>query len=190
MRKRLRGQRSLYSIINLFFSIVYEEIETEQESWQPGVWSSISLNYGSLETTSPFAQDFLNDQYVGMRRNLYLAQEIKRCNFCFWMIHFRNRQRQTLISKESPISTRTDAQQSSSVEINLTCMFAPDQTSCPDVVNGIRTNIDSRLTGKSYSKYYNFPSCSKQGTDWRNLYWGSNVDPLMSIKLLGPKGYV
>jgi len=176
------AQGSVHYLVDRFSNYVYEEIEKEQESWQPGVWSSISLNYGSLETTSAFAQDFLNDQYVGMRRNLFLAQEVKGCSFCFWMVHFRNRQRQTKISEEFPISTRTDTQQPSSVEINLTCMFAPDQTSCPDVVNGIRTNIDSRLTGKSYSKYYNFPSCSKQGTDWRNLYWGSNVDQLMSIK--------
>jgi len=176
------SEAGFYYLVDKFSNVVYEEIEKEQESWQPGVWASISLNYGSLETTSSFGPDFFDDPYVGMRRDLFLAQERKGCSFCFWMLHFRNRQRQTLISKENPISTRTDAQQSSSVEINLTCMFRPEEASCPDVVNGIRANIDGRVSGTSYSKYYNFPSCSKPGTDWRNLYWGNNVDQLMSIK--------
>jgi len=175
-------QASVYYTFDKFANRFYEEIELEQESWKPGVWSSISLNYGSLDSTTDFAQDFLHDPYVGIKRNLFLKPTKKGCEFCFWMIHFRNRQGQPDISLDNPISIRTDTNQDNSVEINLTCMFYPEQTKCPSVVNDIRARIDERLSGKDYSKYYNFPSCSKEGTDWKNLYWGSNTARLLQIK--------
>merc|ERR1719204_2446843 len=99
------------------------------------------------------------------------------------MLHFRHRQGQTKISVENPISTRTDDNQETSVEINLTCMFEPANTQCTDVVSELRDKIDNNLSGQSYSKYYNFPSCSKKtDIDWKKLYWGDNVSQLMNIK--------
>jgi len=165
-------------------NILYEEIEKEQEVWRAGEYSSISLNYGSLTSTAPFAGQFIHDSYTGMKRTLFLSPVLaKQCEFCFWMLHFRHRQGQTQISSTNPISTRKDEHQDNSVEINLTCMFKPENTQCTQVVNEMRAKIDNNLAGQEYSKYYNFPSCStKQDIDWKKLYWGDNVGQLMSIK--------
>ncbi|XP_023326745.1 uncharacterized protein LOC111700152 [Eurytemora carolleeae] len=178
----------VHFVFDRIANLLYEEIEKEQESWKAGVWSSISLNYGSLASTRSFSPDFINDGFVGLRRGLFLEFLRKDCSFCFWMLHFRNRLGKPRISVNNPISIRTDENQGNTVEINLTCMFPPSSTSCTDVVNGIRSKIESRLQGQTYSKYYNFPSCSKSGSDWRRLYWGQNLDQLMSIKRFWDSG--
>eukprot|EP00088_Acartia_fossae_P064928 TRINITY_DN7997_c2_g1_i2.p1 TRINITY_DN7997_c2_g1~~TRINITY_DN7997_c2_g1_i2.p1 ORF type:complete len:219 (-),score=43.78 TRINITY_DN7997_c2_g1_i2:1009-1665(-) len=165
-------------------NLLYEEIEKEQEVWKAGEYSSISLNYGSLTSTTGFSGEFIHDSLAGMKRTLFLSPVLARsCSFCFWMVHFRHRQGQTTISKQHPISTRTDQQMDNSAEINLTCMFEPAKTQCAEVVNRLRAKIDNNLNGVNYSKYYNFPSCStKTDIDWKRLYWGDNVNQLMSIK--------
>ena len=55
-------------------------------------------------------------------------------------------------------------------------------STCPDLVNGIKAEIQQRLdsSGAAYSKFLNFPSCSQP--DWAELYWGSHLQQLEDIK--------
>lgn len=169
-------------VVNQVGNVVYEEIEQEQESWVAGQWASASANFGSLADVTSFSNAFLNNPYVGVRRSRVLSMLDQGCSFCFWMVHFRNRQNQTALSVQYPISTRTDKNLGDTIDINLTCMFPPSDTRCVKVIQAVREEIATNLSGKQYSKYYNFPSCSAPGTDWRTLYWGANVPQLMSVK--------
>ena len=106
--------------------------------WKPNWYSSSSLNFGSLKSHLPFQEEFLNDKYTGVKRFSFLELTKKKCDFCFWMVHYRGQQSQTSLSLSHPISTRRDRDLSNSLEINLTCMSKSTGGECPSVVNTIK----------------------------------------------------
>ena len=110
-------------------------------AWPFNWFYSSSLNFGSLQSHDAFQAEFLQDPFVGTQRSKYLQLTRKECDFCFWMIHYRNQRHQTRISLAHPISTRTDKSLKSSVEINLTCMTKSQKSQCSSVINAIKVNF-------------------------------------------------
>merc|ERR1719516_890200 len=96
------------------------------------------------------------------------------------MVHYRNRQ----ALGDIPISTETTDHLPKSLDTNLVCMFSDPASQCSDIVNDIKTEVESSILSQEpgYSKYYNFPSCSSVSGDWAERYWGDNLDDLLSIK--------
>ena len=98
------------------------------------------------------------------------------------MIHFRNRQ----LIHDLPIATETSSHLPKSLDTNLVCMFSQPNSQCPQVVEDIKTVLERELVESEpdYSKYYNFPSCSSESSDWAERYWGDNLDSLLrQVKL-------
>ena len=100
---------------------------------------------------------FFNDPTFGVKRNKFLEFASHECDYCFWMIHYRNRQRQTSVAQTSPISTNTELESPNVLDTNIVTKANAD---CPNIIKRVKTTIESNLAGKSYSKYANFPSCS------------------------------
>ena len=138
---------------------------------------------------------FFNDPSFGVKRNDFLEFASHDCDYCFWMIHYRNRQRQTTLSQESPISTNTELEAPHVLDTNIVCMFTKATADCPNVIKRVKSQIETNLAGKSYSKYANFPSCSgskddqylkitlftSAESDWSTRYW-RNYTQLLDIK--------
>ena len=95
-----------------------------------------------------------------MKRGNFLEFANHGCDYCFWMIHYRNRQMQTSIAEVSPISTNTELEHPNVLDTNIVCMYSEATAECPNLVKRVKSKIESNLSGKSYSKYANFPSCS------------------------------
>ena len=93
------------------------------------------------------------------------------------MIHFRNRQ----LIHDLPIATETSSHLPRSLDTNLVCMFSQADSPCPLVVEEIKTRLERALvvSEPDYSKYYNFPSCSSESSDWADRYWGDNHGSLL-----------
>ena len=93
------------------------------------------------------------------------------------MIHFRNRQ----LIHDLPIATETSNHLPKSLDTNLVCMFSQPSSQCPDLVEDLKTRLERELlvSEPEYSKYYNFPSCSSESSDWADRYWGDNMDSLL-----------
>ena len=93
------------------------------------------------------------------------------------MIHFRNRQ----LIHDLPIATETSNHLPKSLDTNLVCMFSQPSSQCPALVEDIKTRLERKLlvSEPEYSKYYNFPSCSSESSDWAARYWGDNTDSLL-----------
>ena len=88
-----------------------------------------------------------------MRRPEFLEFATKHdCDYCFWMIHYRNRQRQTRMSQSSPISTNTELQSQHVLDTNIVCMFTNPAADCPNNIKRIKSQIEQNLAGKAYSK--------------------------------------
>ena len=93
------------------------------------------------------------------------------------MIHFRNRQ----LIHDLPIPTETSNHLPKSLDTNLVCMFSDPSSQCSDLVEDIKTRLERKLlvSEPDYSKYYNFPSCSSESSDWAGRYWGDNLASLL-----------
>ena len=93
------------------------------------------------------------------------------------MIHFRNRQ----LIHDLPIATETSNHLPKSLDTNLVCMFSDPSAQCSDLVEDIKTRLERKLlvSEPDYSKYYNFPSCSSESSDWADRYWGDNHGSLL-----------
>ena len=124
------------------------------------------------------------------------------CDYCFWMIHYRfmpcisfpyyssepprNRQSQTAISLNSPISTERSEDNPDSLDTNLVCMFKESSSNCPALVERVKSNIESKISSMepTYSKYANFPSCSSR---WVASERYLNSFQWLVVSLLGPE---
>ena len=62
---------------------------------------------------------FFNDPSFGVRRADYLEFASHGCDYCFWMIHYRNRQGQPRLAKKFPISTKEDLDKPHSLDTNI-----------------------------------------------------------------------
>jgi len=178
---RMVIQNSLFQIIfNILGTLLYNANIEEQEQWAPGQYSLATFNFGSLSSHSAFQDIFFNDPYFGTHRQNFLKSVESGCDYCFWMVHYRNRQ----ALGDIPISTETTDHLPKSLDTNLVCMFSDPTSQCSDIVNDIKSQVESSIISQEpgYSKYYNFPSCSSVSGDWAERYWGDNLDDLLSIK--------
>merc|ERR1711970_364932 len=167
------------NVFHSFAEYLYGNNMVEQQNWEAGKYYLSSLNFGGLEDTSSFQDIFFNDPSFGVKRNDFLEFASHDCDYCFWMIHYRNRQRQTSLSQQSPISTNTELEHPNVLDTNIVCMFTKADANCPNIIKRVKSQIETNLAGKTYSKYVNFPSCSE--SDWATRYW-RNYTQLLDIK--------
>jgi len=167
------------NVFHNFAEYLYGNNMVEQQNWEAGKYFLTSLNFGGLQDASSFQEMFFNDPSFGVKRSKFLEFASHECDYCFWMIHYRNRQRQTSVAQTSPISTNTELENPHVLDTNIVCMFTKANADCPNIIKRVKTTIESNLAGKSYSKYANFPSCSE--SDWATRYW-RNYTQLLDIK--------
>jgi len=167
------------NVFHQFAEYLYGKNMQEQQDWEPGKYYLSSLNFGGLMDSSSFQDVFFNDPSFGVRRSDFLEFASHGCDYCFWMIHYRNRQRQTAISETNPISTNTELDKEHSLDTNIVCMFTDATADCPNIIKRVKNTIENNLAGVSYSKYANFPSCSE--SDWGERYW-ENYSQLKTMK--------
>jgi len=167
------------NVFHTFAEYLYGNNMIEQQNWEAGKYFLTSLNFGGLTDTSSFQDIFFNDPSFGVKRSDFLEIASHDCDYCFWMIHYRNRQRQTSMALASPISTNTELQDHNVLDTNIVCMFTKANADCPNIIKRVKSKIENNLAGKTYSKYANFPSCSE--SDWATRYW-RNYTQLLDIK--------
>ena len=80
-----------------------------------------------------------------MRRSEYLEFAEHGCDYCFWMIHYRNRQRQTRLAREVPIATNTELDKPDSLDTNIVCMFTNGTADCPNLIKRVKYTIEANL---------------------------------------------
>ena len=112
--------RLVQNIFSVLGSVLYNANIVEQEQWTPGQYSLATFNFGSLSSHSAFQEIFFNDENFGTQRADYLNSVGNGCDYCFWMIHYRNRQ----LFGDVPISTETSNHLPKSLDTNLVCMFS------------------------------------------------------------------
>lgn len=174
----------MIQFFHIFAEILYEANIEEQEGWTAGEYFLSSMNFGGLTSYASIEDTVLNDPAFGVRRQEFLKAVNDGCDYCFLMIHYRNRQSQTSLSLINPISNEKDDNNPTAIETNLVCMFKDDTKGCPALVKTVKDSIESNLEveNPNYSKYVNFPSCSDQSNSWADQYWGANVPTLEAIK--------
>ena len=89
---------------------------------------------GMKDTTALDEVFFQNPSFGVQRENSQMFRNIG-CDYCFWTIHFRNRQQ--LLSTKSPkldISTNTDYNLRKGVDSNLVCLFKNSKSECPRTI--------------------------------------------------------
>jgi len=167
------------SVFHNFAEYLYGNNMVEQQNWEPGKYFLASLNFGGLEDTKSFNDIFFNDPSFGVKRSDFGEFATHDCDYCFWMIHYRNRQRETSVAISNPISTNTELDKKNTLDTNIVCMFTKENADCPNLIKRVKGTIEQNLATSSYSKYANFPSCSE--SDWASRYW-RNYTQLEDIK--------
>ena len=107
------------NIFHDFAEYLYGNNMQEQQDWEPGKYFLSSLNFGGLANSDSFQDIFFNDPSFGVRRADFLEFASHGCDYCFWMIHYRNRQSQTRLAREVPISTNTELDKPNSLDTNI-----------------------------------------------------------------------
>merc|ERR1712106_612666 len=91
------------SVFHKFAEYLYGNNMVEQQSWEPNTYFLASLNFGGLENSDSFKDIFFNDPSFGVARSQFSELATHDCDYCFWMIHYRNRQQVTGIAHQDPI---------------------------------------------------------------------------------------
>jgi len=166
--------------LDSFGRYLYNMNIDEQEVQTPGEYNLAGVNLGGMSDTTALEEVFFFNPSFGTKRaNNQMFREIG-CDYCFWTIHFRNRQ--SFPSHKHPIATNTDRNLVNGVDSNLVCLFKNKWSECPKEIIRIKKSMENRLKKYklSYSKYYNYPSCDSD--DWMFRYWGENYNQLLEIK--------
>jgi len=174
---------ALVRILDKLARYLYEMNIDEQEFQPPGDYNLAGVNLGGMKDTLALEQVFFNNNAFGVKRRNNQMFRTMGCDYCFWTIHFRNRQK--IISKDNPklkISTNTDDNLKQGVDSNLVCLFKDKKSECPLEIIKIKKSMEHKLEKykQPYSKYYNYPSCDSK--DWMFRYWGDNYSRLLTIK--------
>merc|ERR1712106_743362 len=106
------------NVFHNFAEYLYGNNMVEQQNWEAGKYFLSSLNFGGLEDTSSFQDIFFNDPSFGVKRSNFLEFASHDCDYCFWMIHYRNRQRETSVAVSNPISTNTELDKKNVLDTN------------------------------------------------------------------------
>lgn len=174
---------ALNRVLDKFGRYLYEMNIDEQETQPPGEYNLAGVNLGAMEDTTALEDVFFNNPNFGVRRENNQMFRTIGCDYCFWTIHFRNRQQ--ILAKQDPrlqFSTNTDNNLKQGVDSNLVCLFKNRWSECPLEVIKVKKSMEHVLDkyDLKYSKYYNYPSCDS--TDWMFRYWGKNYNRLLAIK--------
>jgi len=97
-----------------------------------GDYNLAGVNLGVMKDTIALEEVFFNNNAFGVKRRNNQMFRTMGCDYCFWTIHFRNRQK--IISKDFPklkISTNTDNNLKQGVDSNLVCLFKDKKSECP-----------------------------------------------------------
>merc|ERR1719312_513637 len=121
------------SVFHNFAEYLYGNNMVEQQNWEPGKYFLASLNFGGLEDTKSFNDIFFNDPSFGVKRSDFGEFATHDCDYCFWMIHYRNRQRETSVAMSNPISTNTELNKKNTLDTNIVCMFTKN-ADCPNLI--------------------------------------------------------
>ena len=166
------------------YRYLYDMNIAESETQPQGEYNLAGVNLDGMVDTSALQSVFFKNPSFGVRReNNQMFREIG-CDYCFWTIHFRNRQQFLTSGYSNPgLSTNTGDNIKNAVDSNLACLFRNRWSECPREIIRIKKRMESYLDrkGKSYSKYINWPSCDS--TDWMWRYWGQNYNRLLDIKV-------
>ena len=154
----------------------------ESEVQPQGEYNLAGVNLDGMVDTSALQNVFFNNQFFGVkRRNNQMFRDIG-CDYCFWTIHFRNRQQFLSPHTDPTISTNTGDNLKHGVDSNLVCLFRDRWSQCPREIIRIKKRMESYLNRSKlpYSKYINWPSCDS--SDWMWRYWGQNYHRLLTAK--------
>jgi len=178
-------------VIDNFARRLYNMNIKEQEVQPPGEYNLAGVYLGGMKNTRALENVFFNNPFFGvLRRNNQMFRDIG-CDYCFWTIHFRNRQSfPSAKSRDLQISINTDNNKKRAVDSNLVCLFKNRWSQCPREIIKIKKKMEHKLEkyNMSYSKYSNWPSCDS--SDWMTRYWGENYPRLLAIKATWDPGNV
>merc|ERR1719507_2665307 len=167
-------------IIDNFARRLYNMNIKEQEVQPAGEYNLAGVYLGGMRNTRALENVFFNNPFFGvLRRNNQMFRDIG-CDYCFWTIHFRNRQSfPSAKSRDLQISINTDNNKKRAVDSNLVCLFKNRWSQCPREIIKIKKKMEHKLEkyDMSYSKYSNWPSCDS--SDWMTRYWGENYPRLL-----------
>ena len=122
----------LVTIIDTLARYLYDMNIAESEVQPPGEYNLAGVNLGGMVDTNALQRVFFNNPFFGvLRPNNQMFREIG-CDYCFWTIHFRNRQ-QFLSGgyTGAEIATNTDNNLKHGVDSNLVCLFKDRWSQCP-----------------------------------------------------------
>lgn len=173
----------LVRIIDKLARKLYRTVIEEQEATPPSETHLVGVHLGGMANSRALEEVYFDNPFFGVRRDRYGAAQTVGCDYCFWTIHFRNRQ--SFPSQRHPslaFPTNTDNNLVRAVDSNMVCLFSDRRARCPREVLKVKTSLERRLHkyNMSYSKYSNFPSCDSR--DWMTKYWGDNYPRLLAIK--------
>ena len=122
----------LVTIIDTLARYLYDMNIEESEVQPPGEYNLAGVNLGGMVDTNALQRVFFKNPFFGvLRPNNQMFREIG-CDYCFWTIHFRNRQQFLSGGGTGPeISTNTDNNLKHGVDSNLVCLFKDRWSQCP-----------------------------------------------------------
>jgi len=170
----------LVQSVNTAFLYIYDLLISEQEVQAPGTWAVGGVSVFAISDSEALEQEFFNNPVLGVLREDQDLFKKLGCNYCAWMIQWRNRQ--DVPGLINPISTNTDNNAVFSTDTNVFCL-AQEVTSsqCILLTLRLKKSLESTLDAGNvrYSKYLNWPSCDS--TDWALRYW-EDYPRLLKIK--------
>ena len=96
-------ESSDWSIFDITDLLLVRESEVQPQ----GEYNLAGVNLDTMKDTSALQNVFFNNEFFGVRRrNNQMFREIG-CDYCFWTIHFRNRQQILSGNYYAEISTNT-----------------------------------------------------------------------------------
>ena len=173
----------LVRIVDKLARYLYDMNIEEAEFQPPGDYNLAGVNLGAMLDTSALQNVFFYNPSFGVKRtNNQMFRDIG-CDYCFWTIHFRNRQQILGENYSNKISTNTNNNLRHAVDSNLVCLFKDRWSECPREIIRVKKKMENYLERRDlpYSKYINWPSCDSE--DWMWRYWGNNYDTLLDIKV-------
>ena len=162
----LQGVDLVYSLPGLVVIIdklaryLYDMNIAESEVQPQGEYNLAGVNLGGMRDTMALQNVFFRNPSFGVRRsNNQMFREVLTakifvthsknifskmgCDYCFWTIHFRNRQQFLSGGQADPgIATNTDNNLQHGVDSNLVCLFKNRWSQCPrEIIRSVRTVV-------------------------------------------------
>ena len=121
----------LVRLVDKLARSLYDMNIEEAENQPPGEYNLAGVNLGAMLDTRALQNVFFFNPSFGVKRtNNQMFRDIG-CDYCFWTIHFRNRQQVLGQSSAHKISTNTNNNLRHAVDSNLVCLFKNRWSECP-----------------------------------------------------------